>query len=114
MVCIFLSDLIRIEKLVLNQINATQKDGRILQRGWNQMTVLFHSIVQCIGNILTDSRTAPVQNTVQNNNIRIKGIQQIVNADGHISNKVLHQTSGIRIAPSVKIFKNICMNRHML
>lgn len=44
MVCIFLSDLIRIEELVLNQINAAQKDGRILQRGWNQMTVLFSTL----------------------------------------------------------------------
>ena len=114
MVCIFLSDLIRIEELVLNQINAAQKDGRILQRGWNQMTVLFHRVVQCIGDVFTQSGTAAVQHTVQNNNIRIKSIQQIVNADGHISNKVLHQTSGVRIAPAVKIFKNICMNRHML
>ena len=114
MVCIFLSDLIRIEELVLNQINAAQKDGRILQRGWNQMTVLFHGIVKSIGDIFTNSGAAPVQNTVQNNNIRIKGVQQIVNANGHISNKVLHQTSGIRIALAVKIFKNICMNRHML
>ena len=57
MVCIFLSDLIRIEELVLNQINAAQKDGRILQRGWNQMTVLFHRVVQCIGDVFTQSGT---------------------------------------------------------
>ena len=64
MVCIFLSDLIRIEELVLNQINAAQKDGRILQRGWNQMTVLFHCIMQRTGDVFTERRAASVQDTV--------------------------------------------------
>ena len=98
---------------MLDQINAAQQGGRILQRRWNQVAVLFHGIVQCIRNVITERRTAAMQYTVQNNNIRIKGIQQIIDANRHIDNKIVHQTSGIRITIAVKCFEHICMNRHV-
>ena len=98
------------EKAVAYKDNASEKDGHILKIGGQDETGMPHAVPQFLFNVTDNRRKVHSEAGVDDQNFRIKEVQDVIDSNSHIPYKCLHALYGIRVPVLIKYGKLIGRN----
>ena len=85
------------EEIFYADTDASHQYGRILHTGRYQCTVFVHTILEGGCDFGDDVGQVHGKRTVDDNHLRIKYVQQVIDADGHIFDKLIQHFECIEI-----------------
>ena len=83
------------QKLPDAQAGGAQKNGGILQSGGNQDTVHPHPVLKPVLDLPQHFREIGRKGAVDHDHIRIEGVQKVINAVGHVADKVVKKGESV-------------------